>query len=709
MSSRFALLLCGLVAACGDDGGAGPGPGSGTITGTCDPASTATTSFDRIDEALANGLLDLETSIEMKAFAEFSDTRLTAECRGDDTDVFEADSLDLISENWDTLSPDARAILGPFTWPPVYVGSWASPAPRAKRTLELCDFPELDPNWDFLPIAGGSFKVWYNSLVPGSGAKAMTVLSALENDIAPKDASIGMKTPLDDTANTGCNGGDGRLDVFLVSMATYGKTASDFGETKPVMKGAAQQRPTYILLNNTKSDTELKHSAAHEYFHAIQWAYPLAGAGLRESYDWLKDATAEWNADWIYPTDGQSQIKSPSYTTKVDVTSLDQHGESNHVLGTYLFFKFLSKTYDPTLIRQIWEKAAMETDERLVVDKTIDGGFKKQWPLFAKLLWNQDPVAGTAMNTFDMLKDIPPIAMNGAVLTSDSTTGAGLFSFNVPQPHLSIRYYNILIAGGDQSVRSVAFSSPSTRVGVQAFEMINGDSLANSVWRDWNDVTVRPNQQAVHYCNDITSQRLTQLVVIVTNDSPTNDNDTLPDLEIPRLTFSSVGCWQYQGTTSIRDQSANLDQVVTSTVTLQVDPSPVWTNDYFIHYMVLSGTANIDSQGDDGAGCHSTNTGTGPLTVGEAGGVVDINLGLDYGVPLPNKRLVTSLEGVANLDTTFTTSGTCGNFTNTNVQQWTWFHSPAQQILVNPAGSFSTSVTEGTTTYQYDFNPMRQP
>src|SRR5450631_1456584 len=632
MSSRFALLFCALVAACGDDGGTGTGPGSGT-TGTCDPASTATTSFARIDEALANGLIDLETSIEMKVFAEFGDARLTAECRGDDTDVFEANSLDLVSENWDTLSPDARAILGPFTWPPVYVGSWASPAPRAKRTLEFCDFPAIDPNWASMPIAGGSFKVWYDTRVAGSGTTAMTVLSALENDIAPKDSGIGMKTPLDDTANTGCNGGDGRLDVFLVSMATVGLTGSDFGETKPTMKGAGQQRPTFILLNNAKSATELKHAAAHEYFHAIQWAYPLAGAGLRESYDWLKDGTAEWNADFIYPNDGLSQKKSPDYTLKVDVTSLDQRVPA-HEYGTYVFFEFLSKTIDPTLIRTIWETAAGQADERLAVDKAIPGGFKKQWPLFAKLLWNQDPVAATAMNTFDNLVDIPPIKMNGALLTSDPATGAGLAYFNAQQPHLSIRYYNILIAGGDQSVRSVAFSSPSNRVGVQAFEMINGDSLASSVWRDWNDVMVRPNQEAVHYCNDITSQRLTQLVVIVTNDSPTDDNDTILDLETPRLTYSSVGCWQYQGTTSIREQTANLDQGVTSTVTLQVDPSPVFKNDYFLHYMVLSGSANIDSQGDDGAGCHSTNTGTGALTAGEDGGIVDINLGLDYGVPV---------------------------------------------------------------------------
>lgn len=350
--TRFALVLSFLAVACGDDGGTIPDPNP-TLTGTCDPNTVAISSFDRIDEALTNGLIDLETSIEMKAFAEFNDPRLTAECRGDDTAVFESDSLDLISENWDVLSPNARAILGPFTWPPAYVGSWASPAPRAKRTLEFCDFPDIDPNWAFIPIAGGSFKVWFDPRKPNGGSQAMLVLSALENDIAPKDAGIGMKAPLDDAANTGCNGGDGRLDVFLVSMATYGKTASDFGETKPVMKGAGQQRPTFILLSDSKTDVEIKHAVAHEYFHTIQWAYPLAGTGLRESYDWLKDATAEWNADWVYPTDKQSKIKLPSYLNTVDHTSLDDHADPLHIYGSYIFFKFLGKM-DPTLIRTIW-------------------------------------------------------------------------------------------------------------------------------------------------------------------------------------------------------------------------------------------------------------------------------------------------------------------------------------------------------------------
>lgn len=675
------------------------------ITGTCDPASTATTSFDKIDEALANGLLDLETSIEMKAFAEFNDPRLTSECRGDDSDVFEGESLGLISENWDALSDNARAILGPFTWPPVYVGSWASPAPRAKRGLKFCDFPDVDPNWAFLPISGGSFKVWYDQRGTDAGKKAQTVLHALENEIVPMDTSIGMKAPLDDASNAGCNGGDGRLDVFLVDMATHGVTADDLGETKTTMTGGKQQRPTFILLNVELSEKELKHTVAHEYFHAIQWAYPLAGSGLRQSYRWLLDATAEWNADWIY-ADDLSKERAPSYVSRT-FESLDLK-EKHHIYGSYLFFRFLTQsTGDPSLIRRIWENAAREEKETLAVDKVIPGGFKKQWPKFAKLLWNADPVQDEAAMTFDNLVGYPPIIPDHdhpTYLTTGAEGAATTVLKSSKLPHLAIRYYQFLVDPNDLSARSIAFGSPSDHIGVQAFVKVEGGIRE---WKDWNDLGVRPDRQNVHWCTDAKAERLVELILIVTNDSPTDDNDSLIDLLLPRFTLSSVGCWRYQGTTSVRTATTS-DQLVTSTVTLEVDHAPTYANDYFLHWMVKSGAGHASLTSDDGFGCHTEETGNGPLTTGEAGGSVDISEGLDFGVPLPGSRVVSNFDGVATLGTDLVMSGSCGFSSQHFDLDWTWFEPPMHEILVRPDGTWGMTVTEAEKTFSYVFTPLRE-
>lgn len=237
----------------------GVAPGSVDITAAAGavrsaPASLAvnavapgptTSSFENIDAALKSGAIDEETAIKYKMFATFKDARLPAEYRGDDSNVTESDAFELVYARWSSFSDATKETLEPFLVPPAYRGSFASPSAGAKASfakpqgisVPICRQPTVDPNWAAKPAAsaGGRVKVWYDTRVADANTQATMLLNEFETKIWPTLVdSVGMRAPLSDGTLAGCNGGDGRLDIYLVDMATHGQVATDLGETFPV-------------------------------------------------------------------------------------------------------------------------------------------------------------------------------------------------------------------------------------------------------------------------------------------------------------------------------------------------------------------------------------------------------------------------------------------------------------------------------------------
>ncbi|MFQ5472653.1 MAG: hypothetical protein ACE5FA_07200, partial [Dehalococcoidia bacterium] len=85
-------------------------------------------SFDLIDQAVLDGSIDDETGLIYKVYTVFGDDRLPGQYKGDDSGG-PKDSFIItdVQSQFDTLSPEAQAILRPFLIPPIYMGSWASP------------------------------------------------------------------------------------------------------------------------------------------------------------------------------------------------------------------------------------------------------------------------------------------------------------------------------------------------------------------------------------------------------------------------------------------------------------------------------------------------------------------------------------------------------------------------------------------------------
>jgi hypothetical protein len=175
---------------------------------------------------------------------------------------------------------------------------------------------------------------------------------------------MGYRQPLDDSSTTLNDGGGPQLDIYLADIGRYGLfgycTSDDpqaFAFTAPWAVSA------YCVLDDDYRQRQfgfgqtpqefLEVTAAHEFFHAVQFAY-----------DWFEDlalmeGTAMWMEGEVYPSVidrinylNHSALSRPS-------VPLDT-GTNGFEYGSWLFWRFLSEKVfanDPTIIREIWERA----------------------------------------------------------------------------------------------------------------------------------------------------------------------------------------------------------------------------------------------------------------------------------------------------------------------------------------------------------------
>ncbi|WP_141014475.1 MXAN_6640 family putative metalloprotease [Nocardioides sambongensis] len=114
---------------------------------------------------------------------------------------------------------------------------------------------------------------------------------------------------------------------------------------------AASEFPAHTPLGN------MQVTAAHEYFHAVQYAYDV------DEDSWILEATATWAEDYLYD-DVNDNVNYLRYgPLGRPAQSLDTFGGSAHY-GTWIFFRYLTDRYPaataglPDLIRELWESLA---------------------------------------------------------------------------------------------------------------------------------------------------------------------------------------------------------------------------------------------------------------------------------------------------------------------------------------------------------------
>jgi hypothetical protein len=150
-------------------------------------------------------------------------------------------------------------------------------------------------------------------------------------------------------------GGSGRFDVYLKELTGQGL----YGLTVAEQRTSFSRRlySSYLLIDNdfkgypSGRSTSLKVTAAHEFFHAIQYAYDV-----RED-TWLKESTATWMEERYDDRGNDNRQYVPFGQLAHPSQPLDQ-GTGSAVYGNWLFFEYLSQHYGRGIVRKIWTRAA---------------------------------------------------------------------------------------------------------------------------------------------------------------------------------------------------------------------------------------------------------------------------------------------------------------------------------------------------------------
>ncbi len=163
--------------------------------------------------------------------------------------------------------------------------------------------------------------------------------------------TLGYSTPPGD----GSLGGSQKYDIFVENLPsnyfaiTY--TTSFINASENSCASYIKMRINYngTVFQNLTEIENIKITAAHEFFHAIQFSY-----NCYERF-WLMEATAVWSEDEIYDNINDHYRYMPSWFQNSSKTIDD---ESNHMYGSFILFQYLDEHLGgPDIIKTIWEES----------------------------------------------------------------------------------------------------------------------------------------------------------------------------------------------------------------------------------------------------------------------------------------------------------------------------------------------------------------
>lgn len=162
---------------------------------------------------------------------------------------------------------------------------------------------------------------------------------------------LGFRRPPSD----GKRGGDGRFDVYLTDLGSRGLYGYCAPETK--VKSQPKTASGYCVLDNdfaTKQygaprQVSLEVTAAHEFFHAIQFGYDY------RADPWLMESTAVWMEESFASSANDNRRYLPYGDVHMPGIPLDTYSSTGFAqYGNWAFWEYLTSKYGDGLIRQVW-------------------------------------------------------------------------------------------------------------------------------------------------------------------------------------------------------------------------------------------------------------------------------------------------------------------------------------------------------------------
>ncbi len=159
-------------------------------------------------------------------------------------------------------------------------------------------------------------------------------------------------------------GGSGTVDIYLAQLGTeglYGYCTTD----QPIKDDGTYNYWAYCVIDDDYSSAEFPTNTpaenqqvtlAHEYFHAVQYAYDAFEDG------WIIEATATWAEEQLYDgVDDNRQYLSASQIA-MPFVPLDVYHSDGYQYGNWIFFQYLTERWPaetgsmPRLVLELWQR-----------------------------------------------------------------------------------------------------------------------------------------------------------------------------------------------------------------------------------------------------------------------------------------------------------------------------------------------------------------
>lgn len=207
-----------------------------------------------------------------------------------------------------------------------------------------------------------------------------TAAQTVEQVWSTEVTAYGYRAPKSDLTSVN-NGGSALIDVYLAQIGNEGLYGYCTTDDPNAMSGSGYEFydfSAYCVVDNDFSPDEftsgasgvqaLQVTAAHEFFHAVQFAYDAA------EDSWFMESTATWMEDEVFDDVNDNQQYFPDSPIGTPDVPLD-YNRGFGVYGDWIFIRYLSEAVgDPSIIRGAWERAdASPTGSDAYSTKALDG------------------------------------------------------------------------------------------------------------------------------------------------------------------------------------------------------------------------------------------------------------------------------------------------------------------------------------------------
>ena len=306
--------------------------------------------------------------------------------------------------------------------------------------------------------------------------------SVFQHVWATEVGRFGYRAPRSDITSRS-NGGNKKLDIYIAdlgSIGLYGYCTSDdpatsfrsFASAYCVVDDDFSRRQ---FRSGAYAKAALRVTAAHEFFHAVQYGYDWLEDG------WLMEGSAAWIEDEVYDNVNdniqylaRSPLSPQRFWHPIDYYSLNQDSpDSAYKYGAWIFFRFISERYGRDAMRAVWRRA--DAIRSAPDDYSIQA--------VSNVLLSHGTTLPDFLSDFGATNLLPKIGYQEGILyptpvptATQLVSPAGLpRSTPILMPHLSNDYYAFLPNGvGTTSTLTLTVEQPALETSPRSMVVYQG-------------------------------------------------------------------------------------------------------------------------------------------------------------------------------------------------------------------------------------------